>query len=216
MCEEIYRMDRLFPVIVDNASTFPPLLEWYEKDCPYEVIRAGANYYQMVVWKLGLHLKYPGEEYIVSDPDLDISGVPDDCYHYLRRGRDMYPNCRKIGLGLTIDDLPDASPVKKNAIGWETPFWSCPDGKGYFYAPVDTTFALYNKNTDYLDFMASMRCDRPYTFRHLPFYLTDSFDENSYEMMYYLKSARGGQATMPNYLACLVEKYEYLYGEIKI
>lgn len=211
MCQEISRMDGLYPVIVDNGSFYPPLLEWFE-NCPYEVIRLEKNYNQMVVWHLGLHLGYDSDEYIVSDPDLDLSGVPDDCLDYLRRGRQIHPHCRKIGLGITIDDLPDDSPVKANAIGWETPFWANPDGNGYYFAPVDTTFALYRKSTDNRDFMSCMRCDKPYTVKHLPFYLTpDTIDE---ELAFYLKTADNGIATMPRYLKCLVEHYERVNGQV--
>jgi hypothetical protein len=33
----------LTPIIIDNNSTYPPLLEWYEKECPYKVIRRKNN-----------------------------------------------------------------------------------------------------------------------------------------------------------------------------
>src|ERR1044071_3012528 len=63
--------------LVDNGSTYSPLLEWY-KTCPYKVYYLNANFGHQVLWTCKIvennhaNTKY----YIATDHDLDISNIP--------------------------------------------------------------------------------------------------------------------------------------------
>lgn len=43
------------PIIVDEASTYPPLLEWYENECPVQVWRNKYNSGPRGAWVEGLY-----------------------------------------------------------------------------------------------------------------------------------------------------------------
>jgi len=171
------------PVFVDNNSDYPPLLDYY-KTTPYEVIRMRENYGYKVVWEQNLldRLGIEGN-YIVTDPDLDISGVPYDFLSVLEQGLIKYPQYDKCGFSLEICDLPETpfSPA-----GYETQFWQYPLDDMYFKAAVDTTFALYK--VPFHSFKA-MRTNRPYTSRHLPWYYFD-FKDMPQDEQYYFQTCK--------------------------
>lgn len=80
-------------IIVDNHSDYEPLLAWYASK-PFEIVHMANNYGHCVVWDSGMldHFLASGERYILTDPDLDLSGVPDDFVTILGRGLDEYPH----------------------------------------------------------------------------------------------------------------------------
>ena len=171
----------LDPVFVDNNSDYPPLLEYYS-NCPFEVLRMEANYGHEVIWRHGvierLGIK---EDYIATDPDLDLTGVPDDFVWVLNEGLRRYPNYDKCGLSLKIDHLPAQS-----ARTWEERFWVHPLDPVFFHADVDTTLALYqyHKQVRYPSFSA-MRTNTPYTARHVPWEYNLATDLPEDEQYYY-------------------------------
>ena len=85
------------PIFVDNNSDYPPLLEYY-KTTPYQIIRMPQNYGYKVVWEQNLleKLGITGN-YIVTDPDLDLTGIPDDFLSVLEEGLNRYPQFDKCG-----------------------------------------------------------------------------------------------------------------------
>jgi hypothetical protein len=183
MAEQLAGRLGVEPVILDNASTYPPTLEWY-RSCPYKVVRLGYNFGHLAPWITG-HAYWAGARYIVSDPDLDLSGVPADAVSHLVRELDANPQLRKVGLGLRIDDLPD-TPAGREAARWEQQFWTDGTGGGFFDANIDTTFAVYAAEREGLPFMRARRSDAPYLARHLPWYLTP--ESLSDEGAYYLRT----------------------------
>lgn len=172
------------PVLVDNASTYPPLLEWLDH-CGAEVIRLDQNYGPWVAWSKGLIAGF--DRFVITDSDLDLSGVPDDVLDVLEEGFREYPSAWKVGLSLEIDDLPPG-PIRDRVIEWEKRFWQDRVGR-YFIAPVDTTFALYDPKRFRGDwYTPALRADRPYTARHLPWYWT----QITAELSYYFRHIRPG------------------------
>lgn len=73
------------PILIDNGSSYPPLLEWY-KTCPHKVHMMPAGSGHRSLWQSGLINQYPDEHYIVTDHDLDLSGVPGDFVDVLFKG----------------------------------------------------------------------------------------------------------------------------------
>jgi hypothetical protein len=158
------------PVLVDNGSTYPPLLDWYQT-CPYRVLRLGHNGGCYAFFNAQLHLRQGGL-FVVSDPDLDLSRLPADTGDRLRAALRANPGFPKAGLSLEVEDLPDHYPFKRNVREHEAGFWERPSPDGNWVADVDTTFALYDPDRDFRrHFYKAIRLARPYTARHLPWYL---------------------------------------------
>lgn len=177
-------------IMIDNNSTYQPLLDWYET-CPYKVYRLKENLGHKCLYKSGILNEYSDQHYILTDHDLDISSIPSDFVEVLMKGIQS-PNAIKSGLSLEIDDLPDNTYAKK-AYDWEINYWKRPlDDNGFYIAEVDTTFALYDRQKEYTGFpetdrfFQAVRAPRPYTARHLPWYNTE--DNVTEEEMYYIKS----------------------------
>ena len=171
------------PVFVDNNSDYPPLLEYY-KTTPFEVVRMKENYGYKVVWEQNLLKKFGiTGNYIVSDPDLDLSGIPDDFLEVLEEGLRRHPGFDKCGFSLEINDLPHTD---FNPISYEKQFWQHSLDGRYIVAAIDTTFALYK--VPYHSFKA-LRTNRPYTARHMPWYYFD-FEDMPEDEQYYFKTCK--------------------------
>lgn len=178
--------NNLTPVIVDNNSDYPPLLEYYNT-CPYDVLRMTDNYGHTVIWnkelnilgKLGIKGRY-----IVSDSDLDLQGIPSDFLSVLNKGLDQYSRVAKCGFSLEIKDLPNSKEGNFIKNRCEIVFWKHKIRGGYYLSPIDTTFALYREDTTSYTHRA-IRTDRPYTARHMPWYYTDITALPEDEQYYY-------------------------------
>jgi hypothetical protein len=159
----------LDPIFIDNASDYKPLLEYYDR-CPHEVVWMDNNYGKDVVWSQGIleRLNIKGE-YIVTDPDLNLTGIPDNFLRVLKEGLRRYPQFNKCGFSLEINDITDQGIYYQGQTikQWEHQFWVNPMDSEYFNASIDTTFALYKTDTFSLE---ALRTNRPYTARHVPWY----------------------------------------------
>lgn len=178
-------------ILVDNESTYPPLLEWYKK-CPYKVHFLPDTLGHKSLWKSDLIDQYKDEYYIVTDHDLDLSQVPKDFIEVLTKG--FQNDVVKSGLSLKIDDLPVNS-YTNEVISWETKFWQTPrDANGFYFSDIDTTLAIYKRDRVPLAaqgdrFFRAVRSPEPYTARHLPWYNTpETITEEEIFYMNNLKS----------------------------
>ena len=167
-------------ICVDNGSTYPPLLEWYnEGHYPVHYLKGGHK----SLWESGLINQYNDKHYIITDHDLDISNVPVDFVEHLMRGFEN-KTVVKSGLSLKIDDLP-VNAFTKEVINWERNFWNKPREKnGFYLAEIDTTLAIYDRDrlNAFPDFFRAVRSAPPYSARHLPWYNEEeiSKEENYY------------------------------------
>lgn len=159
-CEEIH--------LVDNGSTYGPLLDYLEKS-PHSVTHL-ANLGEMSPWQAGLVERYAsGRRYVVTDFDVvPESTCPLDAIDYLGSLLDRYEPVVKAGLGLRIDDLPPI-PRSEHIRAWEEQFWRRVIRPGVHAAAIDTTFALYREDTPFSPNPA-VRTGAPYVARHLPWY----------------------------------------------
>lgn len=161
------------PIILDNASTYAPLLDWYAS-APCEVIRLDSNVGHMAPWITGQAVfqavKRGLISYVVTDPDLDLSLLPNDTIQFLKHGYDLFPWTNKSAVGLRIDNLPDHYPKKEWIIGIEQGYWNTPLSHGFFNAPTDTTFAYYEINPRGANFYSAVRAGPPYAAEHKPWY----------------------------------------------
>ena len=191
LVEHVRRLPDAVPFIVDNASTYPPLLEWYVSLRDVEVIRLEQNVGPHAPWQVKAELR-ASNYYVVTDSDLDIGNIPLDVLSVLRSGLDRYPKAAKAGLSLEIDDLPDQSPLKDSVRKHELQFWTEKLSPKWWWAGIDTTFAMYRPGEGYGRCYDCLRADRPYTARHLPWYMTPT--TLTPEQVYFLKNCNAGSS----------------------
>lgn len=175
------------PIFIDNNSDYPPLLTYYEHT-RFQVVRFKINYGHTTLWQFPLlkHLNIT-ERFIYTDPDLDLTGVPDDFVDVMNAGLDKYPDYSKCALSLEIDDLPDTEEGNFIRTGPEKPYWEKPLDDLYFDADTDTTFAMYRYPIGEYGHSA-LRINRPYTCRHIPWYY-ENFNDLPEDEKYYYRTA---------------------------
>lgn len=215
--QHILRMGGL-PILIDNCSTYPPLLEWFQtvrddRDIIY--VRLPQNLGPRVVHKMIHGEQAQGEwekiqeEYLrrtgqpsfpsrvfITDCDLDLSLIPDDGLGFLIRVHEFFHSrmyfYKKIGFGLLLDDLPDYSHLSKT-IAWERQFFRQPmkllGNTVYVNVGIDTTFHLYDPGVRGLNFFyPAVRTDKPYMARHIPWYWSADPQQLDEEARYYLQN----------------------------
>jgi GT2 family glycosyltransferase len=157
-------------VMIDNASTYPPLLEYFDKT-PYQVLQLGQNIGHTSPWdNFAVPVLARDAYYVVTDPDvIPTEDCPTDVLEYFHRLLQQFPAFSKVGLGLKIDDLPAHYVLRDQVVKWEKQFWQQEVADGVYEAGVDTTFALYRPRTAYF-LHPSLRTGEPYVARHLPWY----------------------------------------------
>jgi hypothetical protein len=177
--------------ILDNDSSYPPLLKFYETT-KHRVVRLGANLGHLALWKSPVYNEICNRYYIYTDSDVVPSEIcPADVFEVLLRELEKYPAIEKIGLGLKIDDLPDHYSAKQKVIGWESKYWQKPVSGFVYHAEVDTTLALYRPFTDGSKWVApAFRTGIPYVARHLPWY--ENSANPGEESEYYAAHVRQG------------------------
>lgn len=171
--------------ILDNDSTYPPLLEYYH-NCPFQVIRLEKNIGYLALWSSGVFKHFKRSYYVYTDADMELAPeCPADFMNYFVDILKRYPFAQKVGFGIQIDDLPDHF-INKNAVReWESQFWIDEVEGGLFRADIDTTFALYRPfckgpaNCYYEVY----RTGEPYLIKHLPWYV-DTKNMSSEELFY--------------------------------
>lgn len=182
--------------IVDNNSSYEPLLNWYNES-DVNVIRLASNHGWTAPWSQNLILtpheqikRYGHPYYISSDSDLELSAIPLDVINVLLEGLKKYPWATKSGLSLEINDIPKDHMDYDITIEWESGFWHNRLDDKFYNSAVGHTFALYNVYTDTnvgCQCHPAIRSDRPYTAKHLPWYITK--DNITEEAIYYIENA---------------------------
>ena len=175
-------------IIIDNASTYQPLLEYLgdiDRLKHVKAIKLGRNYGPNALWDRNLlealHIK---TEYVYSDPDIVPSdSCPQDAVAVLQNILYSDGTIRKAGLGLRIDNIPDTYKHKDTVLAWERRFWLRPAARGLFLAPIDTTFALYRPRGGHSLDLENVRTGWPYLASHESWY-TDSASPSDEEVFY--------------------------------
>lgn len=208
-------------VIVDNGSTYGPLLEWYSTE-PCRIVRT-QNLGNRSPWLCGA--VDDSDYYVVSDPDLDLSMVPPDWPTKLREGIERY-GADRCGLSLDETRVPTRNPAwradrfcdypKGNPVVWGE---KVKLAGGFIRYPVDTTFAVYRPKCTSWRAPGGIRTDRPYTARHLPWHIVPEIDplEDSIQIplddelyRYYKATSRAalGESCTVGRMAQMISEYE--------
>ena len=186
-------------VILDNDSTYPPLLEYY-KTLPFgvSVHYYGANLGPGAFWDIKkFHLRQD-MPYVFTDSDMvPDEGCPKDLIHRLNMLLNEHPESGKVGPGLKIADIPDLYSMNGCDRNEQVQYWKSRYSPEAFFAAIDTTFALYpaysNGRVDTLlpdgtyiqfshDNLSNLRMDNPYVWKHAPWYAVPPLSE---EELYY-------------------------------
>jgi hypothetical protein len=178
-------------VIVDNASTYEPLLDYLDS-CPHEVVRLTQNLGHTAPWLSGAigDRVAAGQRYVETDPDVvPDEHCPSDAIEWFGMLLDRHPDVHKVGFGLRTDDLPRQYRHAEAVRRWESRFWTDEVEKDVFRAPIDTTFALHRAEAP-LAMEPALRTGGAYLARHLPWY-ADSLHPSP-EQQYYLEHAETG------------------------
>lgn len=156
--------------IIDNLSTYPPLLKYYQK-VPATVYRLDKNVGHEALWRTHIFQRLGQGYYVYTDPDvLPTKETPDDFLHYFFKTLERFPHMDKIGFGLKTDDIPDHYPMKKEVINWESSLLQQELEPGLFHSKIDTTFALYRPGAMFQRWDTTIRCGAPYQLMHMPWY----------------------------------------------
>jgi hypothetical protein len=182
MADYLAECEGVEPIIVDNKSDYPPLLEYYETT-PHKVEYMPHNLGNISWIHQTLEKYNVTENFIVTDPDLILDHIPKDWLPILKEGLAKYQFAAKAGFSLEINDLPNTE-IANKAKRHEQPMWgNALDDPRFYRADIDTTFALWRAIMH--DFPA-VRLARPYTAKHGPWYYTkDNIPEDE---LYYLQT----------------------------
>jgi len=178
-------------IVLDNDSSYPPLLEYY-RTLPHRIVFLQQNLGYMALMKCDLYQEIKRDYFVYTDADVvPIDECPCDFLDYflslLKKDRLLH----KVGLSLRIDDLPDCYEHKNKVLVHESKFYRKEVSAGVFEAPVDTTFALYRPFTKVSFYgwfyekstTKHYRIGYPYQARHMPWY-EDSANPSE-ESVYY-------------------------------
>lgn len=186
--------DEVSIIIIDNLSTYPPLLDYYKKlDHPYiQVVYLNFNSWRKGAEYIGKKKLKDFDKFVITDSDLLPYGdTPKDIVKHLSQLMDEFPEYNHIGASLEINDLPECNPLKNTIYKHESEFWppmaKCLNHKVYV-AKIDTTFAMYRNSSTILLTEPALRTARPYTLKHIDWYLDPN--KHTSEFQYYLNSCK--------------------------
>lgn len=180
--------------ILDNDSTYPPLLEYYKDiEEKVNVIYLKKNLGYKALWKSGilnvLNIQTP---YAYTDPDIvPVEECPHDVLKKMVMILRQYPYIKKVGFGLKTDDITFAG--REEALAHEEGRMRTKVGTKLYFGVIDTTFALY-RNYRHYNAYATLRLAGECMARHLPWYL--DYERMSEEEEYYAQHATNDYSTL--------------------
>jgi hypothetical protein len=179
--------------IIDNRSTYPPLLEWYKEsglDVFHNDITSNSNeaFRELVMIRHPKFMDIVKEWYVFNDSDIiPLDTVPDNFIDDLINYAKKY-NKTKVGMSIKIDDIDLNYPLNAWVHSYESTYWTngIKDGDVELYPhPIDTTFAVHAPNVVPMWSNDTLRVGVPYIVKHAPFY----YDPNNLpeDEKYYLQ-----------------------------
>lgn len=175
--------------IIDNESTYPPLLDWYQ-NVPKEVkIHKYHNVGYLALFSTGLINQIEEEWCFYTDSDIELNPNMPIEYQEIMLDYAYKLNSNKIALALNISDLPDYYMLKPQVLRNEARWWQEEVLPNVYKADTDTTFCLIKK----VDQFASYRLAGNFTCKHVPWYINlDNLEE---EEKYYLEHCEDNRLT---------------------
>lgn len=142
-------------IIVDNNSTYQPLLEYYEHDYKHTLLRQKINPGSSALQTSKQVQELTGDIYLITDPDILLNpNLPDNFIEILLEISEHF-QAYSVGFALDIwrDDIRQDHQITvygKNytIVEWEQQFWKARiPYKAYelYAAQIDTTFSIKNR-----------------------------------------------------------------------
>lgn len=174
-------------IIVDNESSYPPLIHWYDRQSLVKVMKC-ENLGHAGAWVSGAVQSLGSDYYVVTDADMGLEDTPDDTLMVLLEKLQSMPHMGKIGLGLNWQRVFSDSAYYNRLNLYEKDRWEKSQivNDVYVDVSIDTTFALYNL-PHY--FIGGGSLTFPYVARHYPWELTKKEYEANKEFKYYIENA---------------------------
>lgn len=186
-------------IICDNNSTYQPMLNLLDElSNKYDVVLWGKNLGPRVyVERKEICSKMP-KYFILTDPDLVLNpDMPKTAIKKMRRIVDMY-GASKVGLAIDIHSVDERERFfnPDQVDEWESQYWTVkvdqyPEKDDLYAAPIDTTFALYNRDRflseiDYVDGRAScnttgIRIAGRFTCKHMGWWANQPLSKEEHE-----------------------------------
>lgn len=174
--------------VIDNASTYGPLHDYYETS-GLRVFYLTDNVGYLALWRTEVFKNFIQNHYVYTDPDvLPSEKCPHDFLALFYQVLRDIPRASKTGFGLRLDDLPNHNPLKSIVLEHEMPFWENPLNELLYAAPIDTTFALYRPKTKGGWWLPAIRTGAPFVARHLPWYENPA--DPTAEQSFYLQTVQ--------------------------
>lgn len=185
LVEDLQKLGYTQIIILDNLSSYPPLLEWYD-NCPIEVVRLQENMGQLAIYNSDLINRWPVGSWVAyTDSDLELNPeTPSLFIGILSQTAEKY-GINKAGLALRIDNLPKYSDYALRAIDVELKYWNEEFEKDVYKAQLDTTFGVIKVGQPFQ--YEAIRIAGCFIAKHVPWY-TD-WNNMSEEDQYYLDHA---------------------------
>lgn len=173
--------------LCDNASTYPPVVKFLS-ETRHHVVYNNQNLGHRAPWLSGLVAELGAERpFVVTDPDVvPCATCPSDALDYFADTLQVHHDLDKVGFSLRIDDLPNHYRHRDDVIAWERQFWVNQFKPGFFFAPIDTTFAMYRPGIGHQNSRA-LRTQPPYEAHHMPWY--ENTSDPTPEQQYYIAHA---------------------------
>ena len=196
LADDLYKLGYTDIHILDNKSSYPPLLEWYN-ECPYKVERLDGNLGQLAVYNSGYINKFQGWV-AYSDSDIELnSSTPEGFIEKMVRVAEKY-NKIKAGLALRVDDIPDTTYGKY--VKWlESRYWKQELEPEVYNAHVDTTFSVIQVGQPFT--YEAVRLAGNLTARHVPWYL--DYEHLDQEEVYILQHSSSEFSTTKRFVDSL-------------
>lgn len=181
-------------IVIDNQSTYPPLLEWYsnkEVDIFYNKFTENSCYAfrDLVLQGHPKFVNIISDWYVFNDSDIiPLDNVPENFIEDLKNYAIKH-NKTKVGMSIKIDDLDMTYPLNKWVHSYESIYWTNPivdNGIELYPHPIDTTFAIHAPNTLPTWSNNTLRVGVPYIVKHTPFYYNpeDLPDDEKYYLQH--------------------------------
>lgn len=176
--------------ILDNASTYQPLLDWFltiEKNSNVKVFRSDENYGHTIYWNISFYKNISDCKYcIITDNDI----MPYKNFEYGWKENwinvlEKY-NAQKVGSAISIDDIPDTYFLKNKVIKHESQYWKNKIDENCFSNKIDTTLCLQKIDTKHT-IRNSIRMSN-YLIKHRPWYI--DLNNLSEEDLYYYNTIK--------------------------
>lgn len=163
--------------IIDNKSTYPKLLDYYDTEYKYFLHKMSINHGHNV-WRKEMFWQFP-KYFAITDPDLEFNkNLPSDFLFTLKTLSDEYQK-GKVGFALDLSDAylfyQDSSYMDLFTIeNWEKQFWiNKIDNTKYdlYDAQIDTTFCMINKEfLNEQNALDGLRIAGDFVCKHTPWY----------------------------------------------